>query len=78
MRVSGVAEPGRWFRSALVSAGAAIAAAFWAIAWLELPPGGPPFMAALAVATAGYLAAVALLARNAVVPRGLLLRGPYA
>jgi alpha-1,6-mannosyltransferase len=64
---------GRWIPTALSTAGVAIAAAFWAIAWLELPPGGRGFMAAVAVATTGYVATVALLGRNAAVPRGLLL-----
>lgn len=57
----------------LLGSGAAIGSAFWSTAWLEVPPGSPAFMTTVAVATVGYVAAVALLTRNAVISRRVLL-----
>jgi alpha-1,6-mannosyltransferase len=48
----------------LFGAGAIIAGAFWTLAWLAPRPGEPLFIAGLATAAGGYLAAVALLSRK--------------
>ncbi|MPZ21243.1 MAG: hypothetical protein GEV06_25600 [Luteitalea sp.] len=48
----------------LLAAGALIVCAFGAMAWFQARPGEPAFMAALAVATIGYLIALARVARR--------------
>ncbi len=58
----------------VVAPAATIAAAFWALAWLAPQSGEPPFMAAVAVAVAGYVwAAVRLVANGALETRALVI-----
>ncbi|MPY89474.1 MAG: hypothetical protein GEU99_16295 [Luteitalea sp.] len=56
----------------LLGAGALIVCAFGAMAWLHARPGEPAFMAALALASVGYVIALARLARRPSVSRRTL------